>query len=65
MPTSTRAGCTSVFMIPCGAIVIASRADRGVRPYKTFFVFADGVCNFVIAFCSSLPLVTKGRQGEV
>ena len=50
MPTSTRAGCTSVFMIPCGAIVIASRADRVVRPYKTVFVFADGVCNFVIAY---------------
>ena len=38
-------------MIPCGKIVIASRADRGVRPYKTFLVFAGGACNFVIASC--------------
>ena len=29
----------------------AQRADRGVRPYRTLCVFADGVCNFAIAPC--------------
>ena len=29
----------------------AHRADRGVRPYRTLCVFADGACNFVIASC--------------
>ena len=33
----------------CDKFVIAPRADRGVRPYRTFFVFADGACDFVIA----------------
>ena len=27
------------------------RADRVVRPYRTFCVFADGACNFAIVFC--------------
>ena len=27
----------------------ADRADRVVRPYRTFCVFADGACNFAIA----------------
>ncbi len=35
----------------CGKFVVAQRADRGVRPYKTFFVFADGGCIFAIAYC--------------
>ena len=25
-------------------------ADRGVRPYRTFYVFAENACNFAIAF---------------
>ena len=36
-----------------GAFVFAGascRADRVVRPYRTFYGFADGMCNFVIAF---------------
>ena len=51
MPTSTRAGRISVFTKCCGEIGRAPRADRVVRPYRTFYVFADGVCNFAIAFC--------------
>ena len=35
----------------CGKSAIAPRADRGVRPYKTFLVFADGACNFAIVHC--------------
>ena len=26
-------------------------ADSGVRPYRTFYVFAENACNFAIAFC--------------
>ena len=33
----------------CGKTDRALRADRVVRPYRTFCVFADGVCNFAIA----------------
>ena len=51
MPTSTRAAGTFVFMKHSGKMAIAPRADRGVRPYRTFYGFADGACNFVIAFC--------------
>ena len=51
MPTSTRAVGTSVFTIRRGKFAIAQRADRGVRPYRTLYVCADGVCNFAIAFC--------------
>ena len=51
MPTSTRAVGTSVFMKRCGKTDRALRADRVVRPYRTFCVFADGFCNFAIAFC--------------
>ena len=40
---------TSVFTIRCGKPAIAQRADRVVRPYRTFFVFAENACNFVIA----------------
>ena len=36
---------------PGGEIAIAPRADRGVRPYRTLCGFADGLCNFAIAFC--------------
>ena len=38
-------------MMRCGKFVIAPRADRGVRPYKTLCVFADGVCNSAITHC--------------
>ena len=41
----------SVLMKRCSKFVIAPRADRGVRPYRTFFVFADSSCNFAIASC--------------
>ena len=40
-----------VFTIRRGVIGRAQRADRVVRPYRTFFGFADGLCNFAIAFC--------------
>ena len=49
MPTSTRAVGTSVFTIRRGKFAIAQRADRGVRPYRTFCVFAETACNFAIA----------------
>ena len=41
----------SDFTIRCGKFAIAPRADRVVRPYRTFCVFADGGCNFAIASC--------------
>ena len=34
----------------CGKPVIARRADRVVRPYRTFYVFAENACNFAIAY---------------
>ena len=34
----------------CGKPVIAHRADRVVRPYRTFYVFAENACNFAIAY---------------
>ena len=40
---------TIVFTIRRDKFVTAPRADRGVRPYRTVLVFADGACNFVIA----------------
>ena len=49
MPTSTHAAGIFVFTKPCGEIAIAPRADRGVRPYRTFCVCTDGVYNFAIA----------------
>ena len=52
MPTSTRAIGKTVFMIRCGKFAIAPRADRGVRPYRTFYGFAENTCTFVIAFCA-------------
>ena len=30
---------------------LPKRADRVVRPYRTFYVFAENACNFAIAFC--------------
>ncbi len=39
----------TVFAIRSGKFAVAHRADRGVRPYRTFYVAADGFCNFVIA----------------
>ena len=36
----------------CGKPVIAHRADRVVRPYRTFYVFAENACNFAIASCA-------------
>ena len=51
MPTSTRLVGMIVFTKRCGKFVIAKRADRVVRPYRAFYGFADGVCNFVIAHC--------------
>ena len=51
MPTSTRAVGTPVFMKRCGKTDRAQRADRVVRPYRTLCVFAEGICNFVIAHC--------------
>ena len=52
MPTSTRAIGKTVFMIRCGKFAIAPRADRGVRPYRTFYGFAEKACNFAIASCA-------------
>ena len=49
MPTSTRAIGKTVFMIRCGKFAIAPRADRGVRPYKALYGFAENACNFAIA----------------
>ena len=40
---------TTVFTIHYGTFAIAPRADRGVRPYRTFCVFAETACNFAIA----------------
>ena len=40
---------TTVFTIHYGNFAIAPRADRGVRPYRTFCVFAETACNFAIA----------------
>ena len=48
MPTSTRTT-HARFYDTLRQIVIATRADRVVRPYRTFYGFADGMCNFVIA----------------
>ena len=48
MPTSTR---TTVFTKHCGKPAITPRADRGVRPYRTFYSFTDGAYNFAIASC--------------
>ena len=42
---------TSVFTKRCGKFVIAPRADRGVRPYRTLCGFADNACKFSIAPC--------------
>ena len=33
---------------------LPQRADRVVRPYRALCAFADGVCNFAIAFCGSM-----------
>ena len=43
-------GDVTFFTIRYGKFVVAQRADRGVRPYKTVCVFADGLCNFAIAY---------------
>ena len=42
---------TTVFTKRYGKPAAAQRADRGVRPYRTLCVFADGACNFAVAFC--------------
>ena len=44
------AGDVTFFTIRYGKFVVAQRADRIVRPYKTVCVFADGLCNFAIAY---------------
>ena len=41
----------TVFTKRCGKVVIVPRADRVVRPYRTFYVFAENACNFAIAHC--------------
>ena len=51
MPTSTRAERIFVIVKRCSKFANAQRADRVIRPYRTFFGFADGLCNFAIAFC--------------
>ena len=43
---------TSVFLKPIGKFAIAQRADRDVRPYRTFYDFAENACNFAIASCA-------------
>ena len=50
MPTSTRTPHVR-FTMHCGKFTNAPRADRGVRPYRTFYGVADGGCNFAIAYC--------------
>ena len=42
---------TFVFTMRCGKPAIAPRADRVVRPYRTFYVFAENACNSAIASC--------------
>ena len=51
MPTSTRAVGIQILLKPYSKNGRAPRADRVVRPYRTLCVFADGVCNYIIAFC--------------
>ena len=51
MPTSTRAVGIQILLKPYSKNGRAPRADRVVRPYRTFFVFAGGLRNFVIAPC--------------
>ena len=41
----------TVFTKRCGKFVVAHRADRGVRPYRTLCVVAENACNFAIAYC--------------
>ena len=41
MPTSTRTGYVRFFTKRCGKPAIAQRADRVVRPYRTFYGFAE------------------------
>ena len=48
MPTSTRTT-HARFYDTLRQIVIATRADRVVRPYRTLCLFAENACNFVIA----------------
>ena len=40
-----------IFTIRCRKPAVTPRADRGVRPYRAFYVVADGSCNFAIAPC--------------
>ena len=48
MPTSTRTT-HARFYDTLRQNVIATRADRVVRPYRTLCLFAENACNFVIA----------------
>ena len=48
-PPLRRVGQFYVFTIRCGKFAVAQRADRGVRPYRTVCVVADGACDFAIA----------------
>ena len=41
MPTSTRTGYVRFFTKRCGKYAVAQRADRVVRPYRTFCGFAE------------------------
>ena len=41
----------TVFTIRCGKFVIAQRADRVVRPYRTLCRVAENACKFAIASC--------------
>ena len=56
---------TSVFLKPIGKFAIAQRADRGVRPYREFYDFADRMCEFAIASCAGgvepLPYGVSGN----
>ena len=59
---------TNIIRIRIGASGFAGaycRADRGVRPYKMFYGFADGSCNFAGASCAGgvepLPYGNCGR----
>ena len=56
---------TSVFLKPIGKFAIAQRADRGVRPYREFYDFADRMCGFAIASCAGgvepLPYGVSGN----
>ena len=51
MPTSTRAVGVQVLLKPCGENGRTPRADRVVRPYRTFCLCVDDAHKFAIAYC--------------